>query len=47
MLVSGVQQSNQFYTQLSVYMYMYKSFSRFFSIIDYYKILSIVPYAIQ
>ena len=40
-LVSGVQQSN-----LDIYIYIY-SFILLFSIIDYYKILNIVPCAIQ
>ena len=40
-LVSGVQQSD------SVYMHIYLFFFRFFSYIVYYKILSIVPCAIQ
>ena len=39
-LVSGVQQSDSV-------MYIYVFFFIFFSIIVYYKILNIVPYAIQ
>ena len=39
-LVSGIQQSDSV-------IHMYIFFFRFFSIIDYYKILNIVPCAVQ
>ena len=42
MLVSGVQHSDSV-----IYISIYISFFRFFSLIGYYKILSIVPCAIQ
>ena len=41
-LVLSVQRSDS-----GIYIYIYIFFSRFFSIIGYYKILSIVPCAIQ
>ena len=44
MLVSGVQQSD---SDSYTYIYIYIFFSRFFSLIHYYKILSIVPCAIE
>ena len=45
-LVPNVQQSDSVgYVCMCVYMYIF--FFRFFSIIGYYKILNIVPYAIQ
>ena len=34
------------YIDIFLHMCIYSSFFRFFSVIDYYKILSIVPYAI-
>ena len=42
MLVSGVQQSDSV-IHIGVYIYIF----RFFSIIGYYKILNIVPCAVQ
>ena len=47
MLVSAVQQSgSNFYICVYIYMCVYICifFFRFFSIIDYYKILNIAPY---
>ena len=41
-LVSGVQQSDSV-----IYIYIYIFFFRFFSLIGYYKILTIVPSVIQ
>ena len=48
LLVSGVQQSDSVMHIIYIYMYncIHIVFSRFFSIIVYYKILNIVPYAI-
>ena len=46
MLVSGVQQSDSVIC-ISIYLSIYLFFFRFFSIIGYYKILNIVPCAIQ
>ena len=43
-LVSGIQQND---SVIHIYMYIYIFFFRFFSIIGYYKILNIVPCAIQ
>ena len=43
-LISGIQQSD---SVIHTYIYIYIFFFRFFSIIGYYKILSIVPCAIQ
>ena len=46
--ISGVQQSDSFiYMKLNIYIYIYIFFSNFVSIIGYYKILNIVPWAIQ
>ena len=45
MLVSGIQH-NDSYINMLVYIYIYILFSDFF-LIGYYKILSIVPWAIQ
>ena len=50
MLVSGIQQSDShIYIRVYIYIYIYAYifFFRFFSIIGYYKILNIVPCAIQ
>ena len=48
MLVSSVQQSGSVvYIHMHTYIYMYNYFFRFFSIIGYYKINSIVPCALQ
>ena len=43
-LVSSVQQSDSY---IYIYIYIYIFFFRFFSIVGYYEILSIVPCAIQ
>ena len=42
-IVSGAQQSDSVILNIYIYIYMF----RFFSLVGYYKILTIVPCAIQ
>ena len=46
-LVSGILQSDSIYTNIYKYIHICIFFFRFFSTIIYYKILNVVPYAME